>query len=303
VRNLKGYHFFDSKGKQKAVTSDKFSKRQENLSNFVFLVNIDPKVVDDRISQECLSMGFSLKLPSSIYDITTDTVIEDLGKHRTDRSDSTSLNKLVGSVAPGLLHSLRNFLFGEEIEEAGDIVMDTGASAGDPATTLSGTPAGTSTPAATTTKNQAMGQTSAKPKMARLMGNTSTKVATGYYRPFTFLDNQAAFDEVFGTDPVIRSTFPLQKSANLREQIDKFIDEGKFDFFISSCRNYYVGVGSKESDTQATHAACKVINLLTMEYKDNGRTIVDNPDDLIGKFMEVTPLLPDDASKWSTQLC
>jgi len=68
-----------------------------------------------------------------------------------------------------------------------------------------------------------MGQTSVSPKMVRLIGNKLTKVLTGYYGPFTFLDNQAAFDEVFGADPVIRSMLPLQKSTTLKEQIDAFI--------------------------------------------------------------------------------
>jgi len=267
------------------------------------LVNVDPKVVHDRINQESLSMGFSLKLPLSVYDITTGQAIEDLGNCRSDKSDSTGLNQLVGNVAPGLLQSLRKVLFEKEVKEAGDVATDTGALAGDPSTTPPGTPGRTSTPASTPARNQAMGQTSASPKMARLMGGTSTKVVTGYYGPFTFLDNQAAFDEVFGMDPVICSTFLLQKSATLREQIDEFVNACKFDVFISLCRNYYVGVGSNESDTQATHEACKAINLLTMEYKVHRRTIVDNPDVLFRKFMEVTPLLPDDASKWSTQLC
>jgi len=183
VRNQEGSHFLDSKRKQKSVTSDEFSKRPEDLSYFVFLVNVDPKkVVGDRISQqESISTGSSLKLPLSIYDITMDTVIEDLGKCRTDRIDSTSLNKLVlGSVALSFLQSLRKVLFKKEIEEAGDTETDTGMSAGNPATTPPGSPTGTSTPATTSARNQVMGQPSASPKMARLMGNTSTKVATGY---------------------------------------------------------------------------------------------------------------------------
>jgi len=40
-----------------------------------------------------------------------------------------------------------------------------------------------------------------------------------------------------------------------------------------------------------------------MEEKVSGRIVVLNPDVLFRKFMEITPLLPDDASKWSTQLC
>jgi len=45
VRNLEGYHFLNSKGKQKSVKSDELSKRPEDLSYFIFLVNVDPQVL------------------------------------------------------------------------------------------------------------------------------------------------------------------------------------------------------------------------------------------------------------------
>lgn len=123
------------------------------------------------------------------------------------------------------------------------------------------------------------------------------------YGSFTFLDNQAVFDATFGLDPVILCPKLLTKATAVRDQIDEFTDACKMDVFMASCRNYYVGVFSKESDVQATHAACKSIGELRMEYKANGRVFQDNPDVLFGRFMEVTTLLPDDASKWSTQLC
>lgn len=266
----------------------------------MFLVNVDPTVVDTRIIQESLSTGFSLKLPLSLYDVTTDTVIEELGKRRIDRNGTTGLNKLIGSADPNVLASLKKALFGTigpGTTGGGGLGSNTPPSPG-------GSPAAGGTAPATpaASASQAMGQASQSPKMSRLMGNKSN-VSTGYYGPFTFLDNQGVFDEVFGREPVILSSFPLQKSTIVKEQIEEFVDACKFDVFISSCRNYYVGMNSKESDTQATHAACKTINGLRMEYRANGRMMTDNPDVLFGKFMDVTPLLPDDASKWSTQLC
>ena len=141
--------------------------------------------------------------------------------------------------------------------------------------------------------------TTLSPKMSRLMGSkASLKVVTGYFGPFTFLDNQVAFDTVFA------ATSEYFKDASvLKEDIDDFFDNCKFDIFMVSCRSYYVGVGNRESDIQATHAACKSICELRMEEKVSGRIVVLNPDVLFRKFMEITPLLPDDASKWSTQLC
>ena len=38
------------------------------------------------------------------------------------------------------------------------------------------------------------------------------------------------------------------------------------------------GLGSNESDIQATHAACMAINKLQQEYKINGRIVKENPD-------------------------
>ena len=140
--------------------------------------------------------------------------------------------------------------------------------------------------------------------MARLMGTkTSSKVVTGYFGPFTFLDNQVAFDNVFGAAPSILCSVLLRDASVLKEDIDDFVDNCKFDIFMASCRSYYVGVRNKESDIQVTHAACKSICGLRMEEKVNGRIVVLNPDVLFSKFMEITPLLLDDASKWSTQLC
>jgi len=113
IRNLEGSHFLDSKGKQEVVTSEEFSNRPELLSYFVFLVNVDPKVVDTRIIQESVSTGFSLKLPMSVYNATTDKVVEELGKRRSDRNGTTGLSKLVGSADPNVLASLKKALFGK----------------------------------------------------------------------------------------------------------------------------------------------------------------------------------------------
>lgn len=109
--------------------------------------------------------------------------------------------------------------------------------------------------------------------MARMMGATSSGVVTGYFGPCIFLDNQRAFDAVFGKAPTILSAQPLKNAATVRDEIEDFIEHCKFDIFMASCRNYYVGVGTKESDTQATHAACKSICGLRMEEKFNVRML------------------------------
>ena len=92
---------------------------------------------------------------------------------------------------------------------------------------------------------------------------------------------------MFGVDPILLSPKPLVKAEALRDQVDEFIDSCKLDVFMASCRNYYVGIGSKESDVQATNAACKTIGELRMEYKVNGRTVQDNPDVLFGKWNRI----------------
>ena len=82
-------------------------------------------------------------------------IIKDLGKHRTERNGSTGLDKLVRSVDPGLLQSLRKVLLEKEIDETGvttSVVTDTGTPVGASEVTPPGSPTGTSTPAATPAK-------------------------------------------------------------------------------------------------------------------------------------------------------
>ena len=108
--------------------------------------------------------------------------------------------------------------------------------------------------------------------MSWILGSQSGKVVSGYYGPFTFLNNQRVFDDTFGIDPVILALKPLVKAeAVMREQVEEFIDSCKLDVFLASHRNYYVGVGNKEWEVQATNAACETISELRMEYKVNNR--------------------------------
>jgi len=304
VDNLEGQHFLDSKGKQKDVTSEELSLRPGDLSYFAFLCNVNPKEVDKRIVQEQLSISFSLKLPLSLYDTSKDMVVEELWKRssrKADRKGAVGLGKLIGQKGnQDEYESVQKALFQED-KDKGYVGSDEekvdGQTDDEDGDTSQKTPK--------QRNNTGLGQISAvtSPKMSRLLGSQSTKVVSGYYGPFTFLDNQKVFDDTFGVDPMLLASKPLLKAEALREQVEEFIDSCKLDVFMASCRNYYVGVGNKESEVQAMNAACKTIGELRMEYKVNNRIVQDNPDVLFGKFMEVTPLLPDDASKWSTQLC
>ena len=296
VENLEGQHFMDSKGKIKPVSSDKLDERPEDLTYFAFMCTVEPQDVDERILQERLAVNFSLKLPLSIYDTDEDKIIETLGKrssHKKSRNGAKGLDKLVGMRDEGNLGSVKKSLFRQEEDEGGEEEDWRGPKS--PA--KDGTTLGQQNTSDT-------GLSTLSPKMSRLLGKkASQKVITGYFGPFTFLDNQVAFDDVFGAAPTILGPLPLKDASVLKEDIDDFVDHCKFDIFMASCRSYYVGVENSESDIQATHAACKSICELRMEEKVNGRIIVLNPDVLFSKFMEITPLLPDNASKWSTQLC
>jgi len=72
----------DSKGKNKAATSEKLEDRPEDFTYFAFLCNIEPKDVDVRILQEHLAVSFSLKLPLSIYDVNADAIVETINNSR-----------------------------------------------------------------------------------------------------------------------------------------------------------------------------------------------------------------------------
>jgi len=87
IENLEGSHFMDSKGKKKAITSDKLEDRPEDLTYFAFLCNVEPKEMDEMILQEHLAVNFSLKLPLSIYDNDTDTIVENIGKCSQGKQD------------------------------------------------------------------------------------------------------------------------------------------------------------------------------------------------------------------------
>ena len=49
VRNLDGCYFMTSKGTKKSVKNDKLQDRPRNLTYFVFLCSIDPKLADSRM--------------------------------------------------------------------------------------------------------------------------------------------------------------------------------------------------------------------------------------------------------------
>jgi len=73
----------DSKGKNKAIASDKLEDRPEDLTYFAFLCNVEPKEMDEMILQH-LAVNFSLKLPLSIYDNDEDTIVEKTGLNQKD---------------------------------------------------------------------------------------------------------------------------------------------------------------------------------------------------------------------------
>jgi len=245
VENLEGSHFMGSKGKTKSVSSDKLEDRPEDLTYFAFMCNVEPQDVDERILQERLAVNFSLKPPLSIYNVDGDKIIETLGKrsHKKSRSGAKGLEKLVGMKDEEKLGSVRKDLFrqGEEGYEEDDeriALSESPKSSAREGTTL-GQQSTSDTGLSTTLS----------PKMSRLMGSkTSLKVVTGYFGPFTFFDNQVAFDTVFGAAPNILCSLLLKDASVLKEDIDDFVDNCKFDIFMASCRSYYVGVGNRESD-------------------------------------------------------
>jgi len=102
----------------------------------------------------------------SVYDVTTDTVIEELGKRRIDRNGTTGLNKLIGSADPNVLASLKKALFGP-IDPAG--MMGGGGVGSHTPPSPGGSPtAGGTTPATpAASASQAMGQASQSPKCSR----------------------------------------------------------------------------------------------------------------------------------------
>ena len=190
--------------------------------------DVDERILQERLLQERLAVNFSLKLPLSIYDVDKDKILETLGKcsHKKSRSGAKGLDKLVGMKDEEKLGSVRKDLFRQGDEE--------GDEEDDEHIALSKSP---KSPAR---EGTTLGQqsTTLSPKMSRLMGlKTLLKVMTGYFGPFTFLDNQVTFDTVFRSAPNILCSLPLKDASVLKEDIDDFIENCKFDIFMASCRS------------------------------------------------------------------
>ena len=71
----------------------------------------------------------------------------------------------------------------------------------------------------------------------------SKNIKVGYFGILVFLDNQAAFDEVFGGKPTILDTniITLQDSTSTSMRLYYFVEKCKLGVFLHICRKYYVG--------------------------------------------------------------
>jgi len=59
---------------------------------------MNPEGVDKRISQEQLSISFSLKLPLSLYDTSTGMVVEELWKRSARKAERKGAVRVVNSL-------------------------------------------------------------------------------------------------------------------------------------------------------------------------------------------------------------
>ena len=144
--------------------------------------------------------------------------------------------------------------------------------------------------------------------MSRLLGlsNSNSGNIVSYFGSMVFLDNQAVFDDIFGTKPMLPENNSTKlDSKDTREKISGYADKCIFEVFLELCRADYVGEVFGDSEVKMVREVCKNIGEIKMEYKSGTRNrwTTDTPDELYDNFISVVAALPDDATKWSLSLC
>ena len=78
-----------------------------------------------------------------------------------------------------------------------------------------------------------------------------------------------------------------------------------FDTFLNQCRLDYVGAASSPGDRAiALQEICLKIGEIKQSYVGKGgRKYSNNPDEYYNRYLLFIPMLPDDATLWTTPLC
>ena len=144
------------------------------------------------------------------------------------------------------------------------------------------------------------------PRMSRLVGDQETKsIVTSYIGELNFLDNQDAFDKIFGKNPMIVGTKPASdNNVSCMSCVRQYADNCLLDVFLDICRQDYVGRVDTNARKKLVHEICKSISdLLQIRKGPGGRNDEITPDALYAAYIGVIAGLSEDTSLWSITLC
>jgi hypothetical protein len=279
VDNLFGTRFMFGDGKKVTTLKDAdLDSRPQDIAFFGFQCMLDAQeTVDKRITQDSLSLHYSLKLPQGLYNPETKKVEEIFNSPgRKDREVITQgMGRLFATPS-------KRLDFDADVEEGEEDANDEQEKNRDAVTFAS-------------------------PKMSKLLnsgeqGGKNNRI--GYYGPLTFLDSQSEFVNTFGKKPHMLPINPNSTGKNeVQMMLREYAEKCKFDVFLSACRDFYVGSNAEDSSAKAVHEICKSLAGLKQMYYDKGRQVSDTPDVLFGKFVNIASSLPNDATLWSITLC
>jgi hypothetical protein len=283
IDSLQGVEFLSSDGASKIFGSADVNLRPTDLMYFKFTCMLDGKGTDAAVKQDPLSFQFCLRLPQTLLGdpVATKKGTMDPACKRLFGQEKTDRNKK-----------------GKEKDDADDDEDDETEVQAEDGTFH------------TPSKRKEDFSAVASPKMGRLLnsgGQATGREDLSYYGKLDFLDNQEAFDLVFGTSPELLSPFPAEpvdpNTIGVMGMVNVYADKCMFDKFKQACRNDYVGDDEAADPLLAIQDICDKLSRLRQAYKINNRQVVDHPEVLFQKFSDITVGLPEDATHWSIQLC
>ena len=100
------------------------------------------------------------------------------------------------------------------------------------------------------------------PRMSQLVGNQPTKsIITSYFGDLDLLDNQNAFDKVFGKNPTVVGIRPASEhNMTCMNRVRHYADNYLLDVFLDACRQDYVGKLDTNARKKLVHEICKNIS-------------------------------------------
>ena len=137
-----------------------------------------------------------------------------------------------------------------------------------------------------------------------ILFNNISDAKSGYYGGLEFLDKQDEFNKVFGKNPVLLPPNPTSvDSSTTAKLLLDFSELCHLDVYLYTYCKFYVGSSNIDKNTSAQEVF-REISDLRQEWKDkHGKLIVDDPEELLTKFLCLAGNLPDSAEGWHIKLC